>query len=400
MTGQGRQSSADDRPVPIRPRELALNVPGIIALVWLAGFVQDHFSDAVSKLGLDWFMTAFSGQGGAADIAWEVAAARGWLDPDYSTYDPLTILGPLIGMNWAEDQAHSHPPFSIPMYAPLAPLDYQVWLPWWMAAMVSAIAISMRLMKVPPHLAYPLAVAVSATVPGRWALESSYPLAALLLALAWSFRRHPVAGGVTLGLLAAMRGPALLLFLYPVVRRRWRVLMWATGTVVLLTLVAIVVEPSIVAGFLEGGRASVEQSLALDNQWTPQALLERNDWPAPVWWLMALVVAAIAVKRGQHTFWILAWLSFALSPIAWFHSPIAGIPLLVAMWSASRLNQALVILVAAATAATTTAYSLNWLVFVLLTGLGLVLGGRVPGAQDRDDQPTASTADGETQQEA
>jgi Glycosyltransferase family 87 len=390
MSGPGRQESGHTPAVPVRPRELLLNLPFIAALVWLAAFVQDHFSDATTKLGLDWFLTAFSGQGGAADIAWEVAAARGWLDPAFSTYDPLTTLGPLIGMNWAEDQAHSHPPFSIPMYSPLAALDYQVWLPWWMAVMISAIAISMRLMKVPPHLAYPLALAISATAPGRWALESSYPLAALLLALAWSYRHRPVVGGVTMGLLASMRGTALLLFLYPVIRRRWRVVAWAVGTVALLTLVAIAVEPGIVAGFLDGGRASVEQSLALDNQWTPQAILQRNEWPVVLWWLAVLVAAAIAARRGQHPFWVLTWLSLALSPIAWFHSPIAGIPLLVVMWSGGRLNQALVILVAAATAATTTAYSLNWLAFVLLTGLGLVLGGRVPGTEDRDQHPAAS----------
>lgn len=174
-TEEGTGPRSDEASVSLL--ELGLNIPAIAALVGLASVAQHYFSGAFAKLGLDWFMTAFSGQGGAADIAWEVAATRGWLDGAHSAYDPLTTLGPLIGLNWAQDQAHSHPPFGIPLYAPLAPWDYQVWLPWWMAAMICALALSMRFMRVPPHLAYPIALAIAATMPGRWALESSYPLA-------------------------------------------------------------------------------------------------------------------------------------------------------------------------------------------------------------------------------
>lgn len=156
-----------------------------------------------------------------------------------------------------------------------------------------------------------------------------------------------------------MRGTGLIMLAYPLMRRRWRVLLWAVGLLVVLTVVAVAVEPGIVAGFLDGGRASVETSLSLDNQWTPEALLRRGPIPPVLWWITVLVASAIAWRRGQHSFWILAWASLAIAPIAWFHSPIAGIPLLVALWRTGRLSQGVVILIGGATAATTTAYSLN-----------------------------------------
>lgn len=124
--------------------------------------------------------------------------------------------------------------------------------------MMVAIALSIRLMGVRALYAYPLALAFIATYPGRESLASSYPLAGLLLAAAWYFRRHPVIAGTSLGLLGGLRGYGLIPLFYPLIKRQWQAILWAVGLLLALLAVTIVLEPGIISDFQSRGMPSAD----------------------------------------------------------------------------------------------------------------------------------------------
>jgi len=71
-------------------------------------------------------------------------------------------------------------------------------------------------------------------------------------------------------------------------------------------------------------------------------------------------------------------LVLAVSPIAWFHTIVMGIPLLVIIWRSGKLGQVLVLIVAAAVVAqpvnpfTTLVFSVNWTVFVVAGAIAIL----------------------------
>ena len=96
-------------------------------------------------------------------------------------------------------------------------------------------------------------------------------------------------------------------------------------------------------------------------------------------YVIAAVVAALALWRGGNLFWVLNWLILAVSPIAWFHTILLGIPLMVMMWRAGRFGR-IAVLVIAASAMTqlvdpmvTLVFSITWITFVVASGITLLV---------------------------
>lgn len=361
-------------------RELAVVLGVIVVVPLIFRALWSHFSESFIQFGFGDLASMLAGNGGWTDIGWEVASAIGLIRGDYSAYDSLEVLHPLVGMDvtFVDLSSHSHPPMSIPLGIPLGFIDYGWWLSFWVIAAVMMIALSMRLLRVPVHIAYPLALLISLSVPGKWGLVSTYPLAALLVALAWRYRERAVTAGVALGLFGSTRGIGLLLVLYPFLRRQWKTVMVAASVVLALLIIAVAFEPGIIGTFLTTSRDSIAVNMDRADLLTPGSIFRRYGLSEYFAWILALVVVVIALRRKQELFWVLNWLILAVSPIAWFHSIIMGIPLLVIIWRSGKLGQALVLIVGAACVAqpvnpfTTLVFSINWLVFIVAGAIALI----------------------------
>ena len=361
-------------------RELLSVLAVILVVPLLARVLWSSFSDALSQFGFGDLGSMLAGNGGWTDIGWEVASAIGLIRGDYSAYDSLEVLHPLVGMDvvFVDLSSHSHPPMSIPLGIPLGFIDYGWWLSFWVIAAVMMIALSMRALSVPAHIAYPLALVISLSVPGKWGLVSTYPVAALLVAMAWRYRNRAVTAGVALGIFGATRGIGLLFLLYPFARKQWKTVFVAAGVVVGLLIIAVAFESDIIASFLTTSRESIAVNMDRADLLTPGSIFRRYGFSEYLAWILALVVVIIALRRKQELFWVLNWLILAVSPIAWFHSIVMGIPLLVIIWRSGRLGQLLVLVVAAASVAqpvnpfTTLVFSIDWLVFVIAGAISLI----------------------------
>lgn len=361
-------------------RELAAIFAVIVAVPLLFRALWPRFSEAFTQFGFGDLGSMLAGNGGWTDIGWEVASAIGLMRGDYSAYDSLEVLHPLVGMDleFVDLSSHSHPPMSIPLGIPLGFFEYGWWLSFWVIAAVVMIAVAMRALHVPPHIAYPLALVISLSVPGKWGLVSTYPLAALLVALAWRSRERAVTAGVSLGLFGATRGIGLLLLLYPLARKQWRTIAIASGVVFLLLVVAVAFEPEIIGSFLTTSRESIAVNMDRADLLTPGSIFRRYEMSEYFAWIIALVVAGIALLRKQELFWVLNWLILAVSPIAWFHSIVMGIPLLVIIWRSGRLGQILVLVVGATCVAqpvnpfTILVFSVDWIVFIIAGAIALM----------------------------
>lgn len=364
----------------VHARELLASLAVIAVVPLLARAAWPKFSEAFTQFGFGDLMSMLAGNGGWTDIGWEVASALGLIRGDFSSYDSLEVLHPLVGMDlqFVDLSSNSHPPMSIPLWILPGFIDYGWWLSFWVIAAVVMIALSLRLLRVPAYIAYPLAILISLSVPGKWGLVSTYPVAALLIALAWRFRNSPATSGVSLGLFGATRGIGLLLLIYPFAHRQWRTVIIAIAVVVGLLVVAVAFEPGIIGQFLTVTRASIEVNMQRADLLTPGSILARYGFSEYFAYLGALVIAGIALWRKQELFWVLNWLVLAVSPIAWFHTIVMGIPLLVIIWRSGKLGQVLVLIVAAAVVAqpvnpfTTLVFSVNWTVFVVAGAIAIL----------------------------
>jgi hypothetical protein len=239
---------------------------------------------------------------------------------------------------------HTHPPMALPLGIPLALVDYGWWLSFWVVAAASALALSMRVMRVPQWVAYPLAVGICLTPPGMRALVGTYTFSAFLIAVAWTYRWHPVVAGFSYAVLAASRGVAIVLLAHPLVKRQWRTLLLALGVLVGLLIAAVALEPTVVGDFLSKGRASIAVNLASPDLYTFDALAARHGLPRwPVWVLAAAVVAVGALRR-REVFWLAVWFTLAVTPIVWWSTPVMALPLFVVMWQSGGRGRFLALL--------------------------------------------------------
>jgi hypothetical protein len=359
-------------------QEWFANLGIVIIVPLIARLLAERLAPGAFALGFDMLWSAVSGGDGGSDIGWEVAASRGLLDAQASSYDPVSQLGLLIGMREPEMLAHSHPPTALPLGIPLALLPYTWWLGMWIVAMVCLTALAMRILAVPMWVAYPVALAISVTRPGQNMLMGTYPLMAFVLAVAWARRDSPGRFGIALAVLAATRGFAGILLLYPLLRRQWRTVFIAVATLVALMVVALAFEFDVVQRFFEAAQATIRYNLSRYDLLTPSALFEHFGIPTFLWVLIALVVTVVALARRQSLFWSIAWLSFAVTTIAWPQSVIMGLPLAVMFWKAGGAGPILVILGAIPVVAFSTQLNVSWPVFILLSGVALVTV-RIPG---------------------
>lgn len=364
--------------------ELALNLAAILAVPVVAAWAWERYQDAIRQFGLGELMSRLAGNGGWTDIGWEVASAIGLIRGDYSAYDSLEVLHPLVGMevSFVDLSAHTHPPMSIPFGLPLVPFPYGTWLSYWVITALLMIAWSMRLLRVPPHIAYPLAILIALTVPGRWGLVSTYPVSALLVAWAWHSRDRWLPAGVAYGLFGASRGVGLILLAYPLIRRQWRTLVVAGAVVLGMLAIAVAFEGDVITAWLTTSRASIEASMQRPDLLSVGSVFRRFGYPEFMAWIVALIIGLIAWWRGSNLFWVLNWVILAISPIAWFHTIVLAIPLLVMVWRSGRLGQVMVLITAAASMTqlvdpyVTLVFSIGWIVFIVASAVAL-LSGRV-----------------------
>ena len=358
--------------------ELLAHILVIATVPLIARSLWPIFREGITNFGFAEIVEKLAGAGGWTDVGWEVASTIGLVKPDFSAYDSLEVLHPLVGMqlDFVDLSVNSHPPMAIPLGLPLAYLDYGWWLSFYVIASFCLIALSMRLMQVPAYIAYPLALGIGLTVPGRWGLMSTYPLSAILIALAWKYRRHPAIAGAAYGIYGSSRGFGLLMLLYPLIKRQWKTLIIGAAIPVALLAIAVALEPAVITNFLDTSRASIAASLQRNDLMTVGALLRRSGSQEYVAWLLAAAVAAAALWRKQEPFWVINWFILAVSPIAWLHTFVMAIPLLVVVWRSSKLGVVLVLIAAASIVSPppliSTYFSINWVVVVVVSGIALL----------------------------
>ena len=379
--------------------EITLNLLFIVVLpLVLRGL--DRLSGGVGlalakSLGLDNDYQRLAGTGGVGDIVQVPAAARALLETDYRAYDPMEFLVPLVGLKWPAFvpdplmRSYTHPPFEFPLGLPLAYMDYLTWLPFWMTSMMVALALSLRLVGLPPSLAYPFALIFIASYPGRESLVTSYPLAGLLLALAWFMRDRQGTAGAAYALLGGLRGYGLIMLAYPLWRRQWRAIAIAASVLIALLAVAVVLEPTVIWDFLDRGMGSASLwVLFIDNN-APFRFLQPLGIPYWALVVAVVVIAGLAWKRGHPLFWILAWSSFMVTPLAWVTTLGSALPLAGWLARSSAQGRVLILLALPAVVATPIGWGVSWSLFLVLSGVAIFLSPRRPIS--RRQVPEAST---------
>jgi hypothetical protein len=346
---------------------------------------------AADLLGFNPLAGNLAGNAGTTDVGWEVAASRGLLDPDVSAYAPLNTIAALISMASDNGQANSHPPTALPLGIPLAFVPYSWWLPCWMIAMLCAMAVTLRIMGVPIWVAYPAALVLGLTSEGQNALTGTYPVMGVALALAWRYQNRPLISGLSYAVISASRGVGLVLLLYPAIRRSWRTVAIALVAVILLALLAIAIEPTVVSSFLAAGLESI--TFNLDRPLlTPVALLSDIGLAPWLAWLACPVIAGWALLRRRSLFWVIAWLSFALTPIAWPHTFAMVLPLAVVIWRSGNLGVGLMILSAAPLIGLNSDVVIVWPVFICLSAVAVFACDLAENPAELKNAPTIGCA--------
>lgn len=395
----GGIDSAPGRPWWRRPVGIeAIAVSAFVALGPLfARLLLTVFASPLRGTGVASLVADLEGGNPFTDVGWEVASARGLVDPAHSMYETIDILARLIGMAAYDVGSHTHPPTSIVMWIPLGFVPYWLWLPFYVCVALAACAVSLRLMRVPAWLAYPLAALLALTPTGTFALTTTYPVMALALALAWRYRDRSTVAGPAYAVLAAARGVGGVLLLYPVLRRQWRTLVVAVAVLAGVGLVALALEPSAVAEFFRRGAGAVDALSQQPNVFSPAAILGRHGWPAWPAYVVAVAITAIAVIVRRNAFWGLFWLSLAITPLGWVHSLVGALPFYVVIWRTGRLGVLIVltnvVLALGVLPMSPAAINASWLLLVV-TGAAAILafrldedGGRLLPA--RSGQPRA-----------
>jgi hypothetical protein len=172
----------------------------------------------------------------------------------------------------------------------------------------------------------------------------------------------------------------------------------ALFTVLGMLVIALALEPESLGKWLTTSRASIEVNLQRDELLTLMSILARHGF-ASVWaYAIIAVVAIVALRRGSNLFWVLNWVILAVSAIGWHHTTLQGIPLMVMMWRAGRFGQVAVILVAASAmtqqvdSLRVSVFSITWIVFVVASGLTLLIG-TIPPKEELRPRPGARSSD-------
>jgi hypothetical protein len=329
----------------------------------LADVVYDAFQQILP------FVPPLSG----TDIGSTVAAAAAMLDPSRGSYEPLAALHPLIGISWDVPHAHTHPPVEYPLFLPLVLIPYDIWLPGWFAFSTLCLAWSLRLVAVGPWEGYAIAVGFALTPVGFYSLGSTYPQLALCLAIAWRFRNNAWVTGTAASLFACGRFTGLLLLIYYPLTRRWRAVLASLSVLTLLTAISVVLEPESWGSYLTAGREAAEFTLNRSDNSSLLGAARHIGLPEWLPYFMIAGIAAMAYVRQQDKFWVLAWLSMALTPVAWTYAIAQLFPLAAAVWHRGALARSLIILTAFSIIFSRGAAGMVWSLAIVLLGLGLAL---------------------------
>lgn len=375
LSTSDRQVAIDVEQTPPRVSwaEVLVDLAIVAAIPFISQFTPGAIRDFIANLGLgDLFVYFTPASSTASDIGALVASSHALLDSAHSAYERLSILFSLVNVNWDVAHANMHLPFELTIWLPLALLPSPLWHAFWIAAMPFALALSLRLVGVQARFAYPIAIMFAFTIPGHFALPSTYPVMALALAVSWRYGSKPWIAGPCFAFMAGTRGVGAIMLLYPAIKKRWNVVVGALITLAILLAIAWLLEPTVVADFLTLGQASIEFSTSRADNLALPITMSRIGLPS--WVAIAAVIAATAVgfrlKRNQ--FWLLAWASMAISPIAWSYSLAMGFPLAAVIWKSGRLGQMCVLIMGIGVTATTTYFGASWLVFIVAGGIGVL----------------------------
>jgi alpha-1,2-mannosyltransferase len=188
-----------------------------------------------------------------------------------------------------------------------------------------------------PRLAVPgmLLLLLSSPLLKTLALGQIYPLLALGLVVAWVSDRRDglLVCGFALGLVVALKPSLAPIFLWPLVRRRWRTLAAALGSGAVATAVgAIVVGPRATIDWLRllsddtvnafwdnATLSSAAARLFTENEFGQQ--IATLPWMVPFAYAVGIAIilfTAASVRRGPDVaLWALVAASLLASPIAW-----------------------------------------------------------------------------------
>ncbi|MDX6379208.1 MAG: alpha,2-mannosyltransferase [Rubrobacteraceae bacterium] len=202
---------------------------------------------------------------------------------------------------------------------------------------------------------------LSSPLLGTLALGQMYPLLALGLVAAWVADRKGrlTLSGVALGLVVAVKPQLAPVILWPLVRRRWRMLGATLASGAAATLAAIVVAgPGSLLDWLSyvGKR---RPDGYWDNNTLPGAavrLFSENDfvnpiatlsWMVPVAYILGagiVILTAIRVRRGSEAgLWALVAASLLASPIAWHNYLVLLGPGILLLLARGRVAPALLL---------------------------------------------------------
>ena len=364
---------------PLTRRESLWTVGLLFAFVAVRALVNAP-SLAIAK----WYATQF-GEGARVllgeplikgDIAGNFAQARALIEPTYRAYDELFRIFPLIGVNW--DVPHGHPrlPTEIPLFIPIALMDYsspifQAFAYALPVLAMAALAWSLRLLDIPVVGAWLVTAVLVVSPIGPWALESTYPFVALAVAVSWRYRNRPVIAALGIVVAGAGRGLALLPALYFAAAKSWKTLVWLGTMLVILLGIAVALEPTVVGDFLNRGLAWGQENAGRPDNASLAAALIRPTYS----YVAAAVIFILAARRGSFLFWALVWLSAALAPIAWTYAATALFPLGAFLWNKGNVARVCVSIAAVLLVANGSYAGLNYGAIVLLLGVGLVAAG-------------------------
>ena len=237
-----------------------------------------------------------------------------------------------------------NPPLWVILVAPFALLDpltgYRLFAAFMAVLMVASllwIAVELKPWRTNPLVGSLVLVALLVSSPhlATLALGQMYPVLCIGLVAAWVLDRqgYPIASGVALGLVVALKPSLAPILLWPVVRRRWGAAVAAVVSGGAATLVGVVALGP--GATLEWLRLLREEPLSpyWDNASLPAAaarLFAENEfgrplaelpWAVPLFGLLGLLLVlatAYAVRRDPEAgLWALVAASLLASPIAW-----------------------------------------------------------------------------------
>jgi len=361
----------------------------VLVLPSIAGLVPGAVQHALDAGGgsLSTLLKALASPNAASDIGAQIASSHALLDPSLSAYAPLHTLFAAVGVDWNVLHSNTHLPFEFAVWLPVALLPSPEWHAYWVAAMPFVLALSMRVLSVPARIAYPVALIFIVTPVGLFALVSTYPVSALALAGAWRYRDNAWISGICYAFLAGTRGIAAIMLAYPIVTRRWKSAIVTVAALAIMLATVVALEPGIVGDFLTLGRDAMAFNTARHDNLSVTTVFAMLGIPVVLAIVMIGAMVAIGLWRKQELFWLLAWASMALTPIAWSYSVAMAVPLAVVIWRLGRLGQLAVLIMALGVAVTTSYYGPSWLVFVVVSGLALVLVNPGTGMSIGEDAP-------------